>query len=34
MSSQNMIFYRNNSAVHVDFSAEEISSDGAVILLE
>jgi len=34
MSSKDTIFYRNNAAVKVDFSAEAISSDGAVILLE
>jgi hypothetical protein len=34
MSGKNTAFYRNNTAVLVDFSAEEISSDGAVVLLE
>lgn len=34
MSNKNTVFYRGNTAVSVDFSAEEISSDGAVILLE
>jgi hypothetical protein len=34
MSDKNTVFYRQNAAVHVDFSAEEISSDGAVVLLE
>jgi hypothetical protein len=34
MSNKNTAFYRNNTAVSVDFSAEEISSDGAVVLLE
>lgn len=27
-------FYRGNTAVLVDFSTEEISSDGALVLLE
>ena len=34
MATKNTTFYRNNAAVLVDFSAEEISSDGAVVLLE
>jgi len=34
MSNKNTVFYRNNATVRVDFSAEEISSDGAVVLLE
>jgi hypothetical protein len=34
MSAKNTSFYRNNTAVLVDFSAEEISSDGALVLLE
>ena len=34
MSNKNTIFYRGNTAVSLDFSAEEISSDGAVVLLE
>lgn len=34
MSYKTTIFYRGNTAVSVDFSAEEISSDGAVVLLE
>jgi len=34
MSNKNITFYRNNRAVSVDFSADEISSDGAVVLLE
>lgn len=34
MSDKNTAFYRNNTAILVDFSAEEISSDGAVVLLE
>lgn len=34
MSIKDTIFYRNNTAVSIDFSASEISSDGALILLE
>lgn len=34
MSNKDTVFYRGKTAVSVDFSAEEISSDGAVILLE
>ena len=34
MSNKNKIFYRGKTEVIVDFSAKEISSDGAVILLE
>ena len=34
MSIKNTIFYRHNKAVLVDFTAEEISSDGSLILLE
>jgi hypothetical protein len=34
MSTKNTLFYRGNTAVSVDFSAEEISSDGAIVLLE
>ena len=34
MSNKNTVFYRGNTAISVDFSAEEISSDGSVILLE
>jgi len=34
LSDKNTIFYRANKAVSIDFSAEEISSDGAIILLE
>jgi hypothetical protein len=34
MSNKNTAFYRNSAAILVDFSAEEISSDGAVVLLE
>ena len=34
MSSKDMVFYRGKESVCVDFSAEAISSDGALILLE
>ena len=34
MGHGHTIFYRGNWSVSVDFSAEEISSDGAVVLLE
>ncbi|HAA11685.1 MAG TPA: IS1380 family transposase [Cytophagales bacterium] len=34
MSTQDTVFYRQKNAVRVDFTAEEISSDGALILLE
>jgi hypothetical protein len=34
MEHKNTTFYRNNTAVLVDFTAEQISSDGAVVLLE
>lgn len=34
MSTKYKAFYRSNKAVLVDFSAEQISSDGAVLLLE
>lgn len=34
MRNKNTAFYRGNTEVSVDFSAEEISSDGSVILLE
>ena len=34
MSTKNNIFYRTNVCVSVDFSSEEISSDGAIVLLE
>jgi len=34
MSNKNTLFYRGNVRVSVDFSGEEISSDGALILLE
>ena len=32
MSNKNTAFYRGNTEVSVDFSVEEISSDGSVIL--
>lgn len=34
MSDKNTAFYRGNTSVLVDFSAEEISSDGSVVLLD
>lgn len=34
MSIKNTVFYRYNSCISVDFSSEEISTDGAIILLE
>lgn len=34
MSIKNTVFYRGNTSVLVDFSSEEISSDGALVLLE
>lgn len=34
MSDKYTAFYRNNASVSVDFSAEQVSSDGAVVLLE
>jgi len=34
MSHKDTVFYRGNTAISLDFSAEEISSDGAVLLLE
>jgi len=34
MSKQTTVFYRGNKAVSVDFTGEEISSDGSIILLE
>ena|SRR5690554_3094912 len=34
MRNKNTIFYRGKTEISVDFSAEEISSDGAVVLLE
>lgn len=34
MRNKNTVFYRGKTEVLVDFSVEEISSDGALILLE
>lgn len=34
MSNKDTAFYRGNTAINFDFSAEEISSDGAVLLLD
>ena len=34
MRNKNTVFYRGKVAVLADFSAEEISSDGSIILLE
>jgi len=34
MSNKNTVFYRANKEISVDFSAEEISSDGSLVLLE
>ncbi|MEQ9262880.1 MAG: IS1380 family transposase [Owenweeksia sp.] len=34
MSNKNTAFYRGNTQVQVDFSAGQISSDGAIVLLE
>ncbi len=34
MSNKNTIFYRGNTSVLLDFSSEQISSDGAIVLLE
>jgi len=34
MSHKDTVFYRGRTAVSIDFSADEISSDGAVLLLE
>lgn len=34
MRTKDTLFYRGNTAISVDFTAEEISSDGALILLE
>ena len=34
MRNKNTVFYRGNTEVSVDFSSEDISSDGSVILLE
>ena len=34
MSHKNTLFYRNKQAISIDFSADEISSDGSLVLLE
>ena len=34
MSNKGTLFYRKKTAISLDFTAEEISSDGSVILLE
>ena len=34
MSEKHIAYYQGNTAVSVDFSAEHISSDGSVVLLE
>lgn len=34
MSHKNTVFYRGNTSISMDFSAEEVSSDGAILLLE
>lgn len=34
LSTKNTVFYRNNKAVSIDFSADEISSDGSIVFLE
>lgn len=34
MSNKNTVFYRKNQAILVDFSADHISTDGALVLLE
>lgn len=34
MRNKNTVFYRGRTEISVDFSAEEISSDGSVVLLE
>ena len=34
MSNKNTVFYRKNQAILVDFSADYISTDGALVLLE
>ena len=33
MRNKNTVFYRGKTEVSLDFSAEEISSDGSVMLL-
>lgn len=34
MSNKSTVFYRKNKAVNFDFSAEDISSDGGILLIE
>jgi hypothetical protein len=34
MSNKDTVFYRGNTAVSLDFPAEDISSNGALLLLE
>ena len=34
MRNKDTVFYRGNTEVSVDFSSEDISSDGSVVLLE
>ena len=34
MSHKDTAFYRGNKSINFDFSAEEISSDGSILLLE
>ncbi len=34
MSNKDILFYRKNQSISVDFSASEISSDGSLVLLE
>jgi len=34
MDIKSTAFYRNKKAITVDFSAEAINSDGAIVLLE
>lgn len=34
LSHKDILFYRRNKAISLDFSASEISSDGSLVLLE
>ena len=34
LSNKDIIFYRGNKSIYVDFSASEISTDRSLILLE
>jgi len=34
LNTKNTVFYRGKKSISVDFSAEEISSDGSLVLLE